>query len=45
MVFKYKVEDVKQYRQSAKNRENFIFFHICKTKISEVKNNDDGCSL
>ena len=45
MDFLNKNEVIKQYRQSIMNSENVIFFQICKTKASEIKENDKGCSI
>ena len=43
--FPNKVEGIKQYRQSVIYSENVHFIQICNTKVSEIKDNDNGCSL
>ena len=44
MGFSNKVEVIEQYRQSVINSENFGFF-LCNRKNSEIKYNDNVCSV
>ena len=45
MDFSNKVEVIKQYRQSVINSGNKDFSSSYSTKISEIKDNDNGCSI